>query len=80
MTDDFKMNKNLFSKQIGELKNQIELEKRKNLDEKEETVSWMHMLVNALLVVFAIAAILVLVRKLTATKSTSAYTPTPGIR
>jgi hypothetical protein len=66
MKDDFKMTTNVFSKQIGELKNQIELEKKKSLQEKEETMSWIHMLVNVLMVVFAIAAIVVLVRKLSA--------------
>lgn len=77
MKDDFKMTTNVFSKQIGELKNQIEIEKRRSLDEKKETTSWIHLVVNVLLVVFAIAAILVIIRKLATNKSTSAYTPTP---
>lgn len=80
MKDDFKMTTNVFSKQIGELKNQIEIEKKKSLMEKQETSSWIHMIVNTLLVVFAIAAILVIVRKLMANKSTSAYTSTSGFQ
>lgn len=77
MKDDFKMTTNVFSKQINELKSQIEIEKRRSLAEKEETSSWIHMVVNVLLIVFAIAAILVIVRKLSST-TTSTYTPSPA--
>jgi hypothetical protein len=76
MKDDFKMTTNVFGKQIAELRSQIEIEKRKGVEEKEEIQSWIHYLVNTLLVVFAIAAILTLVRKLTATSSTSTSTYT----
>jgi hypothetical protein len=79
MKDDFKMTTNVFGKQIAELRSQIEIEKRKGIEQKQEIQSWIHYLVNTLLVVFAIAAIITLVRKLTATTptSTSTYRPIP---
>lgn len=80
MKDDFKTTTNVFAKQIGELKSQIEIEKRRSLEEKQASTNWAHLVVNVLLVVFAIAAILVIVRKLIANESTSAYTRTPGVQ
>ncbi len=75
MKDDFKMTTNVFGKQIQELKSQIEIERRKGAEQKEEIQSWIHYLVNTLLVVFAIAAIITIVRKLMATNSTPIKTP-----
>jgi len=77
MKDDFKTTTSVFGKQIAELKSQIEIERRKGAEQKEEIQSWIHYLVNTLLVVFAIAAIITLIRKLTATPPTSTYTPIP---
>jgi hypothetical protein len=78
MKDDFKMTTNVFGKQIAELKSQIEIEKRRSLDEKQEVQSWFDFVVNILVVVFAIAAILAIVRKLVSTPATPAP-PTIGI-
>jgi hypothetical protein len=78
MKDDFKMTTNLFGKQIAELKSQIEIEKRRGSEQKQEVQSWVHLIVNVLLVVFAIAAIISIVRKLIANPATSTYTPFPG--
>jgi hypothetical protein len=75
MKDDFKMTTNVFGKQIQELKSQIEIERRKGAEQKEEIQSWIHYLVNTLLVVFAIAAIITIVRKLMAKNSTPIKTP-----
>jgi hypothetical protein len=77
MKDDFKMTTNVFGKQIAELKSQIEIEKRKGAEEKEEIQGWIHYLVNTLMVVFAIAAIVTIVRKLVSKNPTSTYTQNP---
>lgn len=61
MKDEFAFATNTFSKQIGELKNQINIE-RKN--RKEENQSWIDFLLNILVVVAGIAAIIVLARKM----------------
>lgn len=75
MKDDFKTTTNVFGKQIQELKSQIEIERRKGAEQKEEIQSWIHYLVNTLLVVFAIAAIITIVRKLMVKNSTPIKTP-----
>jgi hypothetical protein len=75
MKDDFKMTTNVFGKQIAELKSQIEIERRRGAEQKQEVQSWIHYLVNTLLVVFAIAAIITIVRKLVAKNSAPIKTP-----
>ena len=80
MKDDFKMTTDVFSKQIADLKNQIEIEKKAGQIKTGTVMEWMGFLLNVLLVVTAIAASFVLIRKLMQTQGSSTYTATPSVR
>lgn len=72
MKDEFAYATNTFSKQIDELKSQINIERKHR---KEEKKSWIDVILNVLIVVFAIVAIIVLFRR---AFRRPAYTQTPG--
>jgi hypothetical protein len=80
MKDDFKMTTDVFSKQIAELKNQIEIEKKAGQIKAGTVMDWMGFLLNVLLVVTAIAAAFVLIRKLLQKQASPAYTTTSTVR
>jgi len=64
LKDDFAYTTNTFSKQMGELKNQIELEKKRSQVEKQEVVSWVNIGLNILILLLAIVAVIIVARKL----------------
>jgi hypothetical protein len=80
MKDDFAYTTNTFSKQIGELKNQIAIEKKRSQAEKADVVSWVGMGLNILIILLAIIAIIIVARKAfnPATKQQSAYMISPS--
>ncbi len=80
MKDDFKMTTDVFSKQIAELKNQIEIEKKVGQLKEGTMMGWMGFLLNILLVVTALAALIVLIRKFIQKQGSPAYTTNPLVR
>lgn len=80
MKDDFAYTTNTFSKQIAELKNQINIEQKKAQKEKVELFSWVDMFLNILITVLVLGLLVVVIRKLVAKKpaspTVSVYTPT----
>lgn len=74
MKDEFAYATTTFSKQIDQLKNQINIEKKQR---KKESKSWMDLIVNILLVLAGITAIVVLIRRLVMPKR-PAYTYSSG--
>lgn len=82
LKDDFAYTTNTFAKQIGELKNQIEIEKRQSRAEKQDLVSWIGVGLNALIVLLTIVAVLVVMRKMMKQPSPqqSAYMLSPSYR
>lgn len=79
MKDDFQMTTDVFSKQITELKNQIQLESKAKAKTTSTVVGWMDMLLNALLVLALLVAVVV-IGKATFSTTPQAYTATPGIK
>lgn len=65
LKDDFKVTTNVFAKQIAELKNQIEIEKRTKVEEKQDIMGWIGFLLNVVLVVILVALAITFGRKLT---------------
>lgn len=75
MRDDFAYTTNTFSKQISDLKNQINIEKKKTEIQKVEVFSWVDMFLNILITVLVLGLLIVLVRKVMSKKqSPPAYT------
>jgi hypothetical protein len=66
MKDDFAYTTNAFSKQISDLKNQINIEKKKPEIEKEKVVSWVDTLLNVLILSLLIGLVVVVIRKVAA--------------
>jgi hypothetical protein len=64
MKDDFAYTTNTFAKQIGDLKNQITIEKRQTEMEKQEVVSWIDVGLNILIILLTSVAVIVVVRKM----------------
>lgn len=64
MKDDFQYTTSTFNKQIEELKSQINIERQKHNEEKQVTFSWLNTILNILIILVAIYAIIVVVRKL----------------
>ena len=71
MKDEFEYATNTFSKQIDELKNQINIEKKTRVKDNK---SWVDLIFNILIVLAGITAVILLIRKMT---SRPAYTQTP---
>lgn len=63
MRDDFAYTTNTFAKQIAELKNQINIEKKKTEEEKIQVASWADMLLNIFITILALALLFVIARK-----------------
>jgi hypothetical protein len=80
MKDDFAYTTNTFSKQISELKNQINIEKKKSEQQKVEVFSWLDMVLNVVITILVLGLLVAVIRKLiprTPPKPTvSVYTPT----
>lgn len=74
MKDDFAHTTNTFSKQIAELKNQIELEKKKTVVEKAEMFSWVDLFLNILITILVFGLLITIVRKTMSKPPTTTYT------
>ena len=76
MRDDFAYTTNTFAKQISDLKNQINIEKKKTEIQKVEVFSWVDMFLNILITILVLGLLIVLIRKMMSKKQASpAYTP-----
>jgi hypothetical protein len=82
LKDDFAYTTNTFTKQIGDLKNQIEIEKKKSEEEKKSVVSWFGVGLNLLIILLTVVAVVVVVRKLLKKPAPqqSAYMLSPSYR
>jgi len=75
MKDDFAYTTNTFAKQISDLKNQIQIERKKTEIQKVEVFSWIDMLLNIALTVLMLGLVVVIIRKvLKQRQQTPAYT------
>jgi len=74
MKDDFQMTTNVFSKQIAELKNQIQLESKSKVATTTTVMSWMDTLLNIVLVAILLVAVFVIGRTVV-TRMSSTYSP-----
>lgn len=74
MKDEFAYATNTFAKQIDELKNQINIERK---GRQKDNQSWMDFLLNILIVVAGIVAIVVLARKMLVGKAYTYTQPNP---
>lgn len=78
MRDDFAYTTNTFAKQIADLKNQINIEKKKTEEEKIQTISWVDMSLNVLITILVVALLFVVIRKVvirpSPSPSSSVYT------
>lgn len=77
MKDDFQYTTNTFSKQIEELRSQINIERQKHSEEKEAAFSWLDTILNLLIIIVAIYAIITVFRKVYY-NTQSAYTSYPN--
>ena len=78
LKDDFQKTTTTLSKQVTELRNQIELEKRRAVVQSQQTNEWF---VNLILIVLSLVVIYVLYRRVTRKPTSmyrSAYTPGVG--
>jgi hypothetical protein len=71
MRDDFAYTTNTFAKQITELKNQINIEKKKTEEEKMQTISWVDTLLNVFITILVVALLFVVIRKVVTRPSPS---------
>jgi hypothetical protein len=73
LKDDFRITTNTLSKQVSELRNQIEIEKRRGAVQTQQTSEWF---INLILIILSLVVIVMLVRKVMArqAKTPSAYT------
>lgn len=76
MKDDFAYTTNTFSKQISELKNQIQMERKKTEIQKVEVFSWVDALLNIALSILVLGLVVVIIRKMLKQRQTQspAYT------
>jgi len=75
MKDDFELTTGAFAKQLTDLKNQIQMERKKGAIQTASVLTWVSTLLNILLVLALIVAVVLLIRKVTKTPT---YTPTPS--
>lgn len=66
MKDDFKMTTNVFSKQIAELKNQIQIESKTKAVTTNTLLEWVNFLLNVLLVIVLIVVLFLVGRRVIA--------------
>jgi hypothetical protein len=62
LKDDFKLTTTTLSKQVTELRNQIELQKRRAIEEQAKTSDWF---INLILIVLSLVVIYILYRRIT---------------
>lgn len=74
LKDDFRTTTTTLSKQVTELRNQIEIQKRRALEVKEETSHWV---LNLLLVALSLVVIYVLYKRITQKPSSSSSSVQP---
>jgi len=70
MKDDFAYTTNAFSKQIADLKNQINIERKRSETQKVETFSWIDYALNILLTIFIIAFLIAVIGRYRKTPAT----------
>ncbi len=75
MKDDFELTTGAFAKQLTDLKNQIQMERKKGAIQTASVLTWVSTLLNVILVLVLIVAVVLLIRKVTKTPT---YTPTPS--
>jgi len=75
MKDDFAYTTNTFSKQISDLKNQINIEKKKTELQKVEVFSWVDMFLNILITILVVGLLILVVGRFVSKSKTSTYTP-----
>lgn len=84
MRDDFAYTTNAFAKQISDLKNQINIEKKKASEEKIEVMSGVDMTLNLIITALLVGLLVLVVRKYmrgsSTTNTSSAYRPMTSIR
>lgn len=83
MKDDFAYTTNAFSKQIADLKNQINIERKRSETQKVETFSWIDYALNILLTIFIIAFLIAVIgryRKTPTPATTAAPAAKPAVK
>lgn len=65
LKDDFKYSSDLFNKQLEDIKNQIQIEKRSRIKKEEVTFDWIHTIMNIFVIVALLVAAFTVFRKLT---------------
>lgn len=75
MKDDFKLTTDVFSKQIADLKNQIQIESKAKTATTSTMLGWINLLLNGLLVIALLVAVYVIGRNVLRTQTT-VYTST----
>ena len=78
MRDEFAYTTNAFSKQISDLRNQIQIEKKKSLIEKVEVFSYVDLFLNILITILFLGFFVIVIRKVMPKSPTpqQAYRPT----
>jgi hypothetical protein len=76
MLDDFAYTTNTFAKQISELKNQINIEKKKTEIQKVEVFSWIDSFLNIIITILVLGLLYVVIRKVVMKPTPPAYRPT----
>jgi len=66
LKDDFQYSSDLFNKQLEEIKNQIQIEKRSRIKKEQVTYDWVHTIMNVFVIVALLVAAFTVYRKLTA--------------
>ena len=83
MKDDFAYTTNTFSKQIADLKNEVNIEKKKSEIQKMEVFSLADTVLNVIITILILALLVTVIRKVISKQDTSpssAYRPTPSFR
>lgn len=77
MRDEFAYTTNAFSKQISDLRNQIQIEKKKSLIEKAEVFSYVDLFLNILITILLFGFFIIVIRKVISKSDTpqQAYRP-----
>jgi len=77
MRDDFAYTTNTFAKQISDLKNQINIERKRAEVQKVEMFSWVDMFLNILITVLTLGLLVLIIRKFISKYKTQTYTFKP---
>lgn len=76
LKDDFKLTTTTLSKQVTELRNQIELQKRRAIEAQVKTSDWF---INLILIVLSVVVIYILYRRITRPTTFKSRSVTPSI-